>query len=189
LTRVGKPKTVTLATSSTPGGRATRRRGQRWATTSDGVGAMTAERTARRRRNPREPVCSAGRSARRASLNASANPRRSTSTRGRQTPVYGSTSTAWHVSWAEPPPTRISSATCRCTSPTRREHGSSTCRPARFITGMIWSAPSWGTSRARTCALELLGSVRMHPEARRVAPGLHTVFLQALNGAPEHCPV
>jgi hypothetical protein len=45
------------------------------------VGAMTAERTARRRRSPRGPVCSAGRSARRASLNASASPRRSTNTR------------------------------------------------------------------------------------------------------------
>jgi hypothetical protein len=47
---------------------ATRRRGQRRATTLDGVGATIAGRTARRRRSPREPVCSAGRSARRASL-------------------------------------------------------------------------------------------------------------------------
>jgi hypothetical protein len=30
----------------------------------------------------------------------------------------------------------------RCTSLTRRERGTSTCRPARFITGTIWSAPS-----------------------------------------------
>jgi hypothetical protein len=45
-TRAGKPKTAMLATSSTPGGRATRRRGRRWATTLDGVGATIAGRTA-----------------------------------------------------------------------------------------------------------------------------------------------
>jgi hypothetical protein len=32
----------------------------------------------------------------------------------------------------------------------------SICRPARYTTGMIWSAPSWGTSSARTCTLETL---------------------------------
>jgi hypothetical protein len=32
---------------------------------------------------------------------------------------------------------------------------------------------------------ELLGSTRVHPEARRVAPGLHTALLQALYGASE----
>jgi hypothetical protein len=98
LTRAGKPKTVTLATSSTPGERATQRHRRRRATTPGGVGAMTAERIARRRRSSRKPVCSAGRSARRASLNASASPRRSTSTWGRRTPAYGSTTTAWHAS-------------------------------------------------------------------------------------------
>jgi YD repeat-containing protein len=56
--RAGRTKTVTLATSSTPGGRATRRREQRLATTYDEVGAMTAERTARRRRSTWEPVFS-----------------------------------------------------------------------------------------------------------------------------------
>jgi hypothetical protein len=30
----------------------------------------------------------------------------------------------WHASWAEPPPTRSSSATCRCTSRTRPRRGS-----------------------------------------------------------------
>jgi hypothetical protein len=35
--RAGKPKTVTLVMSSTPGGRATRRHGQWQATTPDGV--------------------------------------------------------------------------------------------------------------------------------------------------------
>jgi hypothetical protein len=34
--------------------------------------------------------------------------------------VCGSTTIAWHASWAEPPPMRSSSATCRCTSQTRR---------------------------------------------------------------------
>jgi hypothetical protein len=57
------------------------------------------------------------------------------STRGRRTPVYGSTTTTWRASWAEPPPTRSSSATCRCTSPTQHGRGSSTCQPARFTTG------------------------------------------------------
>jgi hypothetical protein len=47
LTRVGRPKTATLATSSTPGGRAKRKRGRRQATTHGEVGAMTAESTAR----------------------------------------------------------------------------------------------------------------------------------------------
>jgi hypothetical protein len=36
---------------------------------------------------------------------------------------------------------------------------------------------------------KLLGSTRMHPEARRVAPGFHTTLLQALHGAPERGPV
>jgi hypothetical protein len=45
LTRAGKPKTVTPATSSTPGGQATRRRGRRRATTLDGVCATIARRT------------------------------------------------------------------------------------------------------------------------------------------------
>jgi hypothetical protein len=143
LTGAGKPKMATLATSSTPGGRATRRHGRRGATTPDGAGPTTVEKTARRHRSPREPVCSAGRSAQRVSLSASASPRRSTNTTGRRTPAYGSMTTAWRASWAEPPPTRSSSVTYPCTSPIRRGRGSSTCRPAKFITGTIWSAPSW----------------------------------------------
>jgi hypothetical protein len=63
LTHVGKPKMVTLATSSMRGGQATPRHGRQQATTPDGAGAMSTERIARRRRNPREPVYSAGRSA------------------------------------------------------------------------------------------------------------------------------
>jgi hypothetical protein len=94
LTRAGKPRTAMLATSSMPDGRATRRCGQRQATTHGEAGAMIAEKIVRRRRNPREPACSAGRSARQAFLNASASPLRSTSTQGRWTPTYGSTTTA-----------------------------------------------------------------------------------------------
>jgi hypothetical protein len=47
---------------------------------------MTAERTAHRCRNPREPVCSAGRSAWQASSSASASPPPSPSTRGETDP-------------------------------------------------------------------------------------------------------
>jgi hypothetical protein len=64
LTRASRPKTATLATSSTPSERATQRRGRRQATTRGGVGAMRAVSTARRRRSPRGPTCSAGRCAR-----------------------------------------------------------------------------------------------------------------------------
>jgi hypothetical protein len=54
---------------------------------------------------------------------------------GETDPTYGSTTTAWCASWAEPPPMRSSSATCRCTLPTQRRRGSSICRPARYTTG------------------------------------------------------
>jgi hypothetical protein len=86
LTRAGRPRTATPATSSTPGGRATRRHGRRWATTRGRAGVTTAVRTTHRHWSPRGPTCSAGRSAPRASRSASASPRRSTSTRGRRTP-------------------------------------------------------------------------------------------------------
>jgi hypothetical protein len=64
LTREGRQKMATLATSSMPGGRATQRRGQRQATTHVGVGATTVVRTARQHRSPQGPACLAGRSAR-----------------------------------------------------------------------------------------------------------------------------
>jgi hypothetical protein len=64
LIRAGRPRTVTPATSSTLAERATRRRGRRQATTLGGVAATTAVRITHRRRNPRGPVCLAGRSAR-----------------------------------------------------------------------------------------------------------------------------
>jgi hypothetical protein len=83
------------------------------------VDATTAMKTARQRRNPRGPACSAGRSARRPSPSASASLRPSSSTMGRWIPACGSTTTAWRASWAEPPVTRSSSATSPCTSPTR----------------------------------------------------------------------
>jgi hypothetical protein len=95
--------TVTPETSSTPGARARRTREQRWATTLDGADVTTAARTAPRRRSPQGPVCSAGRSARRPSPSASANPRPSSNTTGRRIPACGSTTTAWLASWAGPP--------------------------------------------------------------------------------------
>jgi hypothetical protein len=57
LTRVGRPRTATLAMSSMPGGRATWRHGRRQATTHGAVGATTAVRTTRQRRSSRGPVC------------------------------------------------------------------------------------------------------------------------------------
>jgi hypothetical protein len=93
-TPAGKPEMATPATSSTPDGRATQRHGRRQATTLGGVDATTVGKIAHRRRSPREPVCSAGRSARPPFPSASASPRRSSSTTERQTPVCGSTTTA-----------------------------------------------------------------------------------------------
>jgi hypothetical protein len=103
--------------------------------------------------------------------------------------VCGSTTIIWRASWAEPPPTRPSSATCRCTSRIWCGRGSSTCRPVRSTTGTIWSTPSWGLPGHVRAPQELLEPARVYPEARRVASGLHTALLQALYGAPEHRPV
>jgi hypothetical protein len=183
--RAGKPKMATPATSSTPSERATRRRGKRWATTLDGVGATIAGRTAHQRRSHQEPACSARRSAWRASPNASASTRRSTSTTEKRSPAYGSTTTAWRVSRVGPPPTRLSSVTSPCTSLTRRGRGSSTYLPARSTTGTIWSTPSWELPGHVRAPWKLLGSACMHTEARRIAKGLHAMLLQALHGAPE----
>jgi hypothetical protein len=72
----------------------TQKGGRRQATTPGGAGATTAAKIARQRQRPRGPVCSAERSAHRASLSDSASPPRSTSTRGRQTLMYGSTTIA-----------------------------------------------------------------------------------------------
>jgi hypothetical protein len=63
-TRADKSEMATLATSSTPDEQEKRRRGRQQATTLDGLDATKAMRTAHRRRSPREPACSAGRSAR-----------------------------------------------------------------------------------------------------------------------------
>jgi hypothetical protein len=92
-TRAGRG-TATPVTSSTLGGRARQTREQRQATTLGGVDATTAMNTALRRRSPRGPVCSAGRSARRPSPSASASPRPSSSITGKRIPAYGSTITA-----------------------------------------------------------------------------------------------
>jgi hypothetical protein len=54
-TRADKPKMATLATSTTPRGRATRRRGRRRATTPDEAGATIAGRITHRRRSPGNP--------------------------------------------------------------------------------------------------------------------------------------
>jgi hypothetical protein len=93
-TRAGKRETATPAMSSTSDRRGKRRRGRQQATTLGGVDAMIATRIARRHRSPREPVCSAGRSARRPFPSASASPRQSSSTTGRRITACGSTTTA-----------------------------------------------------------------------------------------------
>jgi hypothetical protein len=90
-THAGKHGTATPATSSTLGGRAKRMHERRQASTPGGVDATTATKTSRQRRNLRGPVCSAGRSARRPSPNASASLRPSSSTTGRRIPACGST--------------------------------------------------------------------------------------------------
>jgi hypothetical protein len=36
---------------------------------------------------------------------------------------------------------------------------------------------------------KLLGSARVHPEARRITPGLHTALFRALYGPPECGPI
>jgi hypothetical protein len=110
-TRAGKHGTAMPATSSTLGGRAKRTHERQQATILGGADATIAMRIARRRRSPREPACSARRSARRPFPSVSASPRPSSSTTGRRTPAYGSTTTAWRASWAGPPATRSSSAT------------------------------------------------------------------------------
>jgi hypothetical protein len=93
-TRAGKHGTAMPATSLMLGGRAKRMREQRQATTLDEVDATTVTKTARQRRNPRGPVCSAGRFARRPFPRASASPRPSSSTTGKRIPACGSTITA-----------------------------------------------------------------------------------------------
>jgi hypothetical protein len=85
-THAGKHGTATPATSSTLGRRAKRMRERRQATTLGGVDATTAMKTTRQRRNPRGPVCSAGRSARRPSPSASASPRPLSNTTGDGSP-------------------------------------------------------------------------------------------------------
>jgi hypothetical protein len=183
-TRAGR-WTATPATSSTLGVRARQMHERRQATTLDGVGATTAMRTALRRRSPREPACSAGRSARRPSPNASASPRPSLSTTGRRIPAYGSTITTWHASWAGPPAMRSSSATCPCTLAIQPGRGSSTCPPARSTTGTIWSARSWATSRAHMCALGIPGICAPAPRGPASRSGISYGLLQALYRAPK----
>jgi hypothetical protein len=89
-TRVDRPRTTTPVMSSTPTEWATRKHERREDTTSGGADATTAAKIALRHRNPRGPVCSAGRSTRQAFVSAFASPHRPTSTRGKQTLEYGS---------------------------------------------------------------------------------------------------
>jgi hypothetical protein len=99
--------------------------------------------------------------------------------------MCGSTTIAWRGSWAEPPTTRLSSATApaprRLGADVAREPASQSDpqlgRPGPHVRGKF---P--GHVRA---PWELLGPVLLHPEARRIAPGLHTTLLQALYGAPK----
>jgi hypothetical protein len=85
-THAGRRGMVMPATLSTLGGRAKRMHERQQATTLGGADATIAMRIARRRQSPREPACSAGRSARRPFPSASASPRPSSSTTGRRTP-------------------------------------------------------------------------------------------------------
>jgi hypothetical protein len=94
LARAGKHGTATPATSSTLVGRAKRMCERRQATTLGGVDATIAMKTARQRRNPRGPVCSARRSVRRPSPSASVSPQPSSRTTGRRIPACGSMTTA-----------------------------------------------------------------------------------------------
>jgi hypothetical protein len=175
---------ATPAMSSTPGERATRKRGRRRATTLDGVDATTARRTAHRPDPPGTRVFS--REIRTTTFpSASASPRRSSSTTGRRTPVCGSTTTVWHISWAGPPATRLSSAT----SPAPRRLGADVARapagqpdPQLGRPGPHVRGKFPGHVRA---PWELLGPALLHLEARRIAPGLHTTLLQVLYGAPK----
>jgi hypothetical protein len=82
LIRAGRFRTATPATSSMPTERTAQRHERRQDTTPSGAGATTAARIACRHRSPRGPVCSAGRSAQRASLS----PPRLTSTWGETDP-------------------------------------------------------------------------------------------------------
>jgi hypothetical protein len=99
---------------------------------------------------------------------------------GETDPACGSTITAWrshqrrgHHPQPAPTPRRFSPDVAR--APARQldpQLGQSGPHVRGQLPGHI-RAP-W----------KLLGPTLLHPEARRVAPGLHTVLLQALYGAP-----
>jgi hypothetical protein len=103
----------------------------------------------------------------------------SQSTRGRRGWNCGSRTTDWPASWVERTMTTSSSATSPCSSPTPLGPGWSICLRGRSPTGTTWSKPLPATSRAHTCALELLGSPKLPPAAVRLSPGLHPVILEA----------
>jgi hypothetical protein len=77
----------------------------------------------------------------------------SPSTRGKQGRSCGLQTTGWHASWEERTTTTSSSATSPCSSQTPPGPGWSICLLRRSPTGMTWSRPSLGISRARTYAI------------------------------------
>jgi hypothetical protein len=149
---------------------------------------MTAEGTPRRHRSPRGPACSTGRSARR---------------------VFSTLPPAHvdrQVHGGDGPPRmaqRLSPGLPAGRSHHRRGHHPQPAATPRRLGADVARAsagqpdPQLGRSHphlrgellGNVCApWELLGPARMHPEVRRVAPGLHTALLQALHGAPERGP-
>jgi hypothetical protein len=76
-----------------------------------------------------------------------------------------------------------------CTSPTQRGCGSSTYRPARSTTGTIWSAPSWETFRARTCALETPGIYAHAPRSSASRSGTSDDAFPSAARSSERGPV
>jgi hypothetical protein len=92
----------------------------------------------------------------------------SPSTRGRQGRSCGLRTTGWHASWEGRTTTTSSSATSPCSSPTPPGPGWSICLSRRSPTRTTWSRPSLETSKVRTCALELLGSLKLPPAARGI---------------------
>jgi hypothetical protein len=105
---------------------------------------------------------------------------------GKQGRNCGSRTTGWPASWVERTMTTSSSATSPCSSPTPPEPGSSICLLRRSPTGMTWSKPSPGTSRAHTCALGTPGISEAAAAAGRIPPGLHPAIFEAAHRAAQH---
>jgi hypothetical protein len=78
-------------------------------------------------------------------------------TRGRRGRSCGSRTTDCNASWEGRMMTTSSSVIYPFSSPTPPEPGWSIYPLRRSLTGTIWSRLSWGTSKARTCALGTRG--------------------------------